>query len=326
MTTIEPGGMDMQLHLNNENFRDLINLTSEYFHLASLIVEKDYWITHSLYQLSMSKYRDTVVFKGGTSLTKCYADLHRFSEDIDIALLAEGMSNSQIKTNLKGIEKIMKNGLEVVGFEDEIKSGTYRYTQFSYTSILSGELQELYPYVRFELTSFMHPHPHKKLPVSTFVEKYLIEKGMEDVVDELKLNKFELNVLAIERTVVEKIVSLVRMSYDSGLKELLAKTRHLYDLYMTYPMVKGFYGNSEEFTEMAALVKEAELESRFKDMYPYELKWKDAPLFVILDNPRIEQAYRENFGKEFVYGDLPDFEDVVDVMRKIHSMISKYDL
>ncbi len=316
----------MQLHLNTDDFRDLINLTAEYFQLNPLIVEKDYWITHSLYQLSVSEYSEKVVFKGGTSLTKCYADLHRFSEDIDIALLAEGMSKSQIKKNLSGIESAMQNGLEAVDFEGKRKSGNYRYTQFSYTSILSGGLQELYPHIRFERTSFMHPHPYKKLPIGTFIEKYLMEKGMKVVVDEFELNKFELNVLVIERTVVEKIVSLVRMSYEEGQKEMLTKTRHFYDLYMTYPLVEGFYGDYRAFSDMAALVKEAELESRFKDMYPYDRKWKDAPLFSILNDSRIEQAYRENFGQEFVYGDLPDFHDVVDVLQQIHQMIFKYEL
>lgn len=130
----------MQLHLNIEDFKDLIKLTAEYFQLNPLIVEKDYWITHSLYQLSMSEYSERVVFKGGTSLTKCYADLHRFSEDIDIALLTECMSKSQIKKNLPRIESAMQNGLEAVDFEEERKSGSYRYTQFSYASILSGGL------------------------------------------------------------------------------------------------------------------------------------------------------------------------------------------
>ena len=206
----------MQLHLNTEDFSDLINLTSAYFKLNPLIVEKDYWITHSLFQLSISEYSEMVVFKGGTSLTKCYTDLHRFSEDIDIAVLAEGMSPSQIKKNLPRIERAMQNGLEAVGFEEERKSGHYRYTQFSYTSILTGGLQELHPHIRFEITSFMQPHPYWRLSLSAFIEKYLMENGLEAVVDEYKLNRFELNVLAIERTVVEKLVSLIRMSYEDG--------------------------------------------------------------------------------------------------------------
>ena len=89
--------MDMQLHKMTEDFSDLIRITSEYMNLDPSIIEKDYWITHALYQLSKSAYKEMVVFKGGTSLTKCYKDLYRFSEDIDIALLTEGMSHSKIK-------------------------------------------------------------------------------------------------------------------------------------------------------------------------------------------------------------------------------------
>ena len=107
---------------------------------------------------------------------------------------------------------------------------------------------------------------------------------------------------------------------------MLTKTRHFYDLYMTYPLVEEFYGDPEVFSEMVALVKEAELKSRFKDMYPHDMKWKDAPLFTILDDPRIEQAYRDNFGQEFVYGDLPEFKDVVHVLKQIQRMISNYGL
>ncbi len=97
----------MQLHKSADDFTDIIRVTSEYYGLDPTIVEKDYWITHALYHLSNSDYRDVVVFKGGTSLTKCYKDLHRFSEDIDIALLAYGMNASQIKKILSRVEEVM---------------------------------------------------------------------------------------------------------------------------------------------------------------------------------------------------------------------------
>ncbi len=45
-------------------------------------------------------------------------------------------------------------------------------------------------------------------------------------------------------------------------------------------------------------------------MYPIENKLQDAPLFTILDDSKIEFAYRDHFGAEFVYGQLPEFEIV----------------
>ena len=109
----------MQLHKSTEDFRDLALITAEYLGLDPTIVEKDYWITHALYHLSKSEYNDVVVFKGGTSLTKCYKDLHRFSEDIDIALLANGMSKSQVKKTISKVEDIMSTGLKLGEFEAE---------------------------------------------------------------------------------------------------------------------------------------------------------------------------------------------------------------
>ncbi len=320
---IELGGTVMKLHRSIEEFKDIILIVSEHQGLDPTIVEKDYWITSALYHLSKSEYKNNVVFKGGTSLTKCYKDLHRFSEDIDIAILANDMTNSKIKKTLQKVEEIMSFELKSNEFDEERKSGDYRYTQFTYDSLFSGKLRELHPKIRFELTSFMHPHPYEHRKVGTFIEQYLNENGMHDVIAEFELEKFELNVLSIERTVIEKLASLIRMSYQEDLKEFQTKTRHLYDLYMTYSMVSKFYEDEKALSEMVGIVKEAEAKSRFKDMYPSDVQWNTAPLFSILDDSRIEIAYRERFGVEFVYGDLPDFDEVKKVILELHRTLTK---
>lgn len=316
----------MHLHKSNDAFTDLIRITSDHIGLDPTIVEKDYWITHALYQLSNSEYKEVVVFKGGTSLTKCYEDLHRFSEDIDIALFTNGMNPSQIKRIMSGVERVMSVELQPREFEEEKKYGNYRYTQFSYDSMFSRELMELHPSIRFELTSFMYPHPFEYKKVGTFIAQYLDENGMQEVIVEFGLEMFELNVLSIERTVIEKLVALVRMSYQGDLKELLIKTRHLYDLYMTYQLVQRFYEDDKSLSDMASLVKQAEANSRFKDMYPFDNLWKTAPLFYILDDSRIELAYRDRFGVEFVYGQLPNFEDVKKVILEIQKALVRCNI
>lgn len=318
--------MAMHLHKNTADFKDLITLTSERLKLDPTIIEKDYWITHALYYLSKSEYKDIVVFKGGTSLTKCYGDLHRFSEDIDIALLANGMNPSQIKRALSKVEKVMKVDLQPGEFKEERKSGDYRYTQFTYQSLFTGSLMELHPNIRFEFTSFMDPDPYETRNMGSFIEQYLSEMDMNAVIQEFNLGKFELNVLVIERTVIEKLISMIRMSYELEAKELLTKTRHLYDLYITYPLVKAFYDDREKFIEMVEIVKIAESYSRFKDMYPIENKWQDAPLFTILDDSKIEVAYRDRFGAEFVYGPLPEFKLVKKVIIELQNALIRCDM
>lgn len=75
----------MKLHTNIQDFTELIRLTATHFNILPEFIEKDYWIVLILSRLSQSPYADSVVFKGGTSLTKGYRIINRFSEDIDIA-------------------------------------------------------------------------------------------------------------------------------------------------------------------------------------------------------------------------------------------------
>lgn len=76
-------GWIMYLHKENrELFRDAILLTSQKLEVSEDIVEKDYYVTLILKKLSSIEY--PVVFKGGTSLSKAFQVIDRFSEDIDI--------------------------------------------------------------------------------------------------------------------------------------------------------------------------------------------------------------------------------------------------
>jgi len=72
-------------------FRKLINgilheSASQYLKINPGLVEKDYWINLVLERLSSSRFRDKVVFKGGTSLSKGYYLIDRFSEVVDLAI------------------------------------------------------------------------------------------------------------------------------------------------------------------------------------------------------------------------------------------------
>ena len=51
------------------------------------LVEKDYWISWALRAIFKSEIGKDVVFKGGTSLSKCYSMIERFSEDVDLVVL-----------------------------------------------------------------------------------------------------------------------------------------------------------------------------------------------------------------------------------------------
>lgn len=94
----------MYLHENNEIFSELIGVAAESIGLPQVYVEKDYRITRALKYLSHSSYAKDVVFKGGTSLSKAYRIIDRFSEDIDLAVFTSGLNNNNVKKLLKNVE------------------------------------------------------------------------------------------------------------------------------------------------------------------------------------------------------------------------------
>ena len=88
----------MTLHNDKETFKELIETTAKDLNLPSLYIEKDYWVTYILKNLSKSDYKDIAIFKGGTSLSKAYKIIDRFSEDIDLAVITNNLGSNQIKT------------------------------------------------------------------------------------------------------------------------------------------------------------------------------------------------------------------------------------
>jgi len=323
------GEMNMILHKSQSDFKELLELTSEYFNLDASIVEKDYWVTKSLHNLSVSEARGVAIFKGGTSLTKCYKDLHRFSEDIDIAIDIKGLTGGQIKRRLKAVEKAMRGNLvEVEDPEFTDKKGIVRRTQYNYDTCLESVvgLSEMHPHIRFEIVGFTEPTPIEVCETKSMIYDYLIDNELPEVIEQFGLGLFTLNVLRIDRTILEKMASLIRMSYKDGWDELSRKTRHLYDIFFTFDELKDFYSNSDEFQALVKIVKAAELNHNFAKEYPSQAKWTESPLLEALESNVVKNGYEQYFGKEFVFGVLPPFEEIKAVMTRLFTLFADNDL
>ena len=226
----------MTLDNNTKQFSDAIRAASEHLNIAAIYIEKDYWITKILQQLSKTPQANNIVWKGGTSLSKGYRLIDRFSSDIDVAVLAEGMNGNQIKTLISKVSKGMTKGIPETDMPGKTSKGSrYRKTYHSYKSTLSGNdprMQLLGDYVIVEINSFANPFPYVKLEIESFITQFLRETGKEQLIEKWDMAPFELNVLDKRRTVCEKLVSLLRFSFTpqpiEGLKE---KIRHFYDLH-----------------------------------------------------------------------------------------------
>jgi predicted nucleotidyltransferase component of viral defense system len=85
----------MLLHKDKAIFQEFITATANDLGLQNFQVEKDYYVSLFLKELAKINTNVKIVFKGGTSLSKCYSVIDRFSEDIDLAVLFKGSKVTQ---------------------------------------------------------------------------------------------------------------------------------------------------------------------------------------------------------------------------------------
>lgn len=89
----------MQLHKDKERFHDAIMAASAKFGFEPALIEKDYFVT--LFLKRATERINGLVFKGGTSLSKCYKLIDRFSEDVDLTLDAEHFTQGRKRNSIK---------------------------------------------------------------------------------------------------------------------------------------------------------------------------------------------------------------------------------
>ena len=149
----------MKLHERKEDFAQAIQATSAALGIREVFVEKDYWVCFILKNLSLSEYKSQVVFKGGTSLSKAHKVIHRFSEDVDLAIIPNGRTDSQIKPLMKKIESVVAiNPLqEVKDHAVESKGSKYRKTVWEYNRVTTGNFGDASQDLMLEINSFSRP-------------------------------------------------------------------------------------------------------------------------------------------------------------------------
>lgn len=225
----------MNLHLDKDNFEGAIVATANYFEIPEIFIEKDYWVTYALHQLFHSEVKDLIVFKGGTSLSKCYSIIKRFSEDIDLGVIKNDVdTGSDLKRRLRDITTIIDRSiLDIVADHPNTnKKGSIRKIVYSFPKVgLGGKYGEVKDDITLEVSHLGNFEPNVTKPIRTLIADYINSTQNIELITQFGLGDFEVKALAVERTFCEKIISLVRFSYtESPITDLSNKVRHTYDL------------------------------------------------------------------------------------------------
>ena len=218
----------MYLYHDKETFEELIIGAANELHIPANVIEKDYFVTLTLKELS-TKLND-MVFKGGTSLTKCYQLLDRFSEDIDLSYTAEsGMPGDARKKQLKKAVVSTLESLELAinNLEDTRSRRNYNCYRASYPSIYDNS-----PFLKQELVleTFVAllPFPTVTRMVDNYLYRFLKKIDKLEIAEQYDLMPFPITTQAIERTLIDKIFAICDYYLDGRTDK---HSRHLYDIH-----------------------------------------------------------------------------------------------
>ncbi len=214
-------------------------------------------------------------------LTKGYRLINRFSEDIDIALLDEKLTGNALKTKIRKIEKTITADLtEIEEAGVTSKGSVYRKSLFQYPSDINTRfVTNVQKRIIVEINSFANPYPFIQRQITSFIAEFLSVTNQTEAIQEYGLQQFELNILDKRRTMLEKLVSLIRFSFsENPSKELAKKIRHFYDLY---------YLTKDE--ECARYLQSSEFQNDLSELLIYDQQEFDEPqgwqTKVVKDSP-----------------------------------------
>jgi hypothetical protein len=223
----------MLLHKDKAIFQEFITATANDLGLQNFQVEKDYYVSLFLKELAKINTNVKIVFKGGTSLSKCYSVIDRFSEDIDLAVLFKGSKVTQgERKQLKAaiLNVIEKLGMTLLNESEVLSRRDFNGYQIAYPNSFHGDTTML-PHIMVETFVVHNPSPCLKLEVSNYITKFLIKTNETQFIPKYELDPFMMIVQSIERTLIDKLFAICDYHLEGKYNRY---SRHIYDIHMIW--------------------------------------------------------------------------------------------
>lgn len=291
----------------------------------------------ALYKLPSSEHTS---FKGGTSLSKCWKLIDRFSEDIDIAIDREylgfpgKLSKTQISDKLRRAacsfvreklqfelhDKLTANGIDEDAFEVHVNITPVTTTDPEVIEVRYPSLFELNPYIRSVV----------KIEVSgRSMSEPVVEMDLRSIVDEIfpdaQFTGKSFNVRAVipERTFLEKVF-LLHEEFSKPKENIRVErmSRHMYDIgqILNTPIAERALGDEN-------LYRQVVLHRRtFIGLRGFDYDTLSPSRLSILPPDSVIQAWRSDYEQmrtTMIYGESVSFDVLLNNLRKLNERINK---
>lgn len=236
----------MRLHKNKEDFIEAIQVVSRGLNISPALIEKDYYVTLVLKRIN--EEISGLIFKGGTSLSKCHKAINRFSEDIDLTLDSEHLTEGKRKLVKQMIVKICEElELKINNIENTRSRRDYNCYQISYSLLFEND--EVDPVIKAETVFIQECYPEEVKQADSIIGEWLKTNGFTKQAEEYGLIPFDIHVQTMERTLVDKVFALCDYMLLDNMKK---HSRHIYDIYQLLGRVEL----NDDFRELVHRVRE----------------------------------------------------------------------
>lgn len=316
---------------------EILNQASNISGLPAIAIEKDWWVTLALKASFELKYSPSIVFKGGTSLSKGWNLIERFSEDIDLAIDRKffGFDGDISKSQIKNLRKISCEFISTTFLEDLAKRFTEwkvidecklnaqpiidsdkdpQVIEIHYNSVFDKS-DYLPQRVLIEVSSRSLMEPSESREINSILSAVFPDQPFAT-------EAFSISTVLPQRTFLEKIFLLhEEFSQDTAKIRIDRLSRHLYDLEKLMDtehgkaaikdaeLYKGIVTHRKKFNPLRGLDYSNHIPSKIKIIPPDT---------VINEWEKDYQAMTQNM----IYGDPLNFDNLIKRIQELQKRIN----
>ncbi len=269
-------------------WKEIIETVARELGRSEQMVEKD--TIQSMFLFELAKSELPFVFKGGTSLSKAYNLIDRFSEDIDLSMNRRPTQSERVKSKELIIEIAENLGLVLSNPEDIKSRYDYNKYVFKYESLFSMIPLEII----IETSYYQSVYPVDKHVVGSFVGRFCLERDIFLPVP-FEAAEVMMNVQSVERTFVDKVFAVC----DYKIQNMQDRdSRHLYDICKLLREVEL----DAELDKLIDMVRDDRMQS--KNNPSAQLEYIIPDMLKEIINSRFYEPDYKNVTQKLLYKDI----------------------